>query len=218
MAVPSAAGMSLDSPSYGATGRDQARSHEHRRRREHRSPDLCRREVAHIGARWRDAECRFGAQLGGDRHGGCDIAVVEDLVKARAQELLSPIPAVRASARLKGRRVLKVRDSRTETAMWPILSPSNSAVAENLVSLWMAVDNLPNRGSERLTVVLRNVRRRCRRPTFLTAVMRKVQSNVPRVASLDGCDEKRTPRGPAGYFLPCILTASIDAAAASGSR
>jgi hypothetical protein len=52
-----------------------------------RSPELGRREVTHGRAGWRDAEGRFPTQLGGDRNRGSDIAVVEDLVVARTQEL-----------------------------------------------------------------------------------------------------------------------------------
>ena len=43
--------------------------------------------MTHVGAGWRDAEGGLGAELGGDRHRGGDVAVVEDLVKASTQEL-----------------------------------------------------------------------------------------------------------------------------------
>jgi hypothetical protein len=79
----------------------------------------------------------------------------------------------------------------------------------------MTVDNFPNPGSGRFDGC--DEKRLVERAEG-DFVMRNVQSDAPRAAFLDGCDEKRTPRESSCYFLPCILTAAIEAAAASGSR
>jgi hypothetical protein len=131
---------------------------------------------------------------------GGDVAVVEDLMEARAQELsecdtrLAGIGSAERSAGVEGAGFAYGNGHVGD------LEPFELSSGKNLVSLWMTVDN----SQTAATVVL-------------TAVMRNAQSYAP-TARLDGCDDKRTPRDPSRYFLPCILTASIAAAAASGSR
>jgi hypothetical protein len=124
-----------------------------------RSPELGRREVTHVGAGWRDAECRFRAELGGDGNRGCDVAVVEDLVKARAQEFseadarLAGIGSVEGSAGVESAGFVYGNGHVAD------LEPFELSSGRNLVNLWMIVDSTRAATAGVSTAVLRNVRR-----------------------------------------------------------
>lgn len=199
-------GMSLDSPPDSSAGLPGHRQVHIGGIGNDRSPDLGCREMTHVGAGWRDAEGRLGAELGGDRHRGGDVAVVEDLVKASTQEL--PESDTRAA------RIGSAEGSAGVERTVFAYGNGHAADLERF-SRDSASKMSPTCGRLWTTSAGREVKR-------LDNCDERRAVLAPSAGSFHGCDGRRTPREPPQqarcYFLPCILTASIDAAAASGSR
>jgi hypothetical protein len=80
---------------------------------------------------------------------------------------------------------------------------------KNLGQLWITVDNYTGQLGDRFAQLVEGVRPQAVRESLIRQIGGKRTQQAP-----DDPFEKQSAR----YFLPCILTASIEAAAASGSR
>jgi hypothetical protein len=173
--------------------------------RHNSTPQLSGGGVADVGAWRRDAERRLGSQPGGDRDGRRDIRVVKDLVELRPENLTQPEAGCTCLGAVERTPDIKSPKLMCGSCHSRILRALTSGASKNLGQLWISVDRSQRRASDPFRHI-------GGKRTHQGVITRALATFWWETHPTEPYAESR------GYFRPCILTAWMDAAAASGSR